>query len=755
MPALLTAERTGTLAHRESAGGTAQMLREGCDAIEAMAAERALVFVIDDLHWSDPATVDLLARLATRHGPSRLLVVGTYRPGDALRDGHPLTRVARELALHRWCAELALGPLDEADVRAYLEDLLGPDAMLPGLAGAIRRRTDGHPLFMVEVVADLARRGRLAKRGDRWQPNPQVAEADVPVPDTVRHLVEQTLDRLDPMSREILEVASVAGVDFPAAMVAAVLGLPAAAVDDACAELARQASFLWALGLDSPRSGAAPGLPTGTYRFFHALAREAVYDRIAPGRRAWLHRKLGELQERAGRTAARAPELARHFLEGRDGIRAARYLRQAAAVAMRGRRHAEAIVHLRAAAAALSELPPARRRARHELDVQVALGTALMLVKGYAAPEVEVAFSRARVLCHEAGNVPPPLPMLAGLWRYHQVAGNIGTAYDRARGLLERGRREGDPSLLLEAHRAMGMTLCVRGEPLSGQAHLEAGARLYEPESHGALARETEWDAGVMCLRYGALALWTVGLPDRARQQALRAIELARRSAHAPSLVAALVVGARLFQFRREPGRVRELAGEGLALAREHGFALRAAAATMLLGWARSAEGEAAEGLATLRAGFRAYEATGARDDRPYWLALVAEATGESGDLETAQRLVDEGLALARTEGLRAWEAELLRLRGDLALRAASRHAPARAAAGAEAALGQAVEIARSQAARTLELRAVTSLARLWQGRGRARTARDLLRRVYGEFGEGFDTADLRQARQVLEALPR
>ena len=740
MPGLLSPAAMETLRRRVGDTTRGRMLREMADALEVVTATRPLVLVLEDLHWSDQATLDLISWLARGRQPARLLVLGTYRPVDAIVRNHPLRATVLELTRQRRAQEMPLELLSEAAVARYLTARFPTVSMPPALVRAVHRRTDGNPLFMVTVVDALVHHGWLTEGADGWTARPGAEQAAMQVPPTLSEMVGQQFEVLAPDDRALLESASAVGLDFSAAAVAAGADLRFDDVEARCAELGRQRQFLEPCGSDTWSDGTV----SGRYRFIHALYQQVVYERVPAGRRAQLHRRIGARLEAAhGDAAEHAGELARHFMEGQDFERALGHLLRAAENAQSRAAYREAIVHLSQGLSVIERLPATAMRDRWELDFQAALAPLLMAVRGIAAPEVERAYTRARILSADVGDTEHLLPILSGLRLWHSVRGRPIDALALADQLGEVAHRE--PLFALPAHLAYGSVLYNLGQVTGARVHLDRAAELYDPEQHRGLARVIgHLDPGAMAYRYRAWTLWVQGYPAQARTSAETALDLARRLDHRPSIVASLVFLARLDQFVGDPIRARQHADEATVLAREQGFAQRLAAATILGGWAQVASGSSG-GLEVMQGGLADFRATGAVDDIPYWLALLADAQLTVGQIVAAADGLAEALAVIEASDLRVWEAEVRRLRGEARL-ASSPHARA----GAEADFRDALAVARRQDARSHELRAAMSLARLWLSTGRGAEARELLRPVYDWFTEGFDTRDLKAARELL-----
>jgi predicted ATPase len=382
-----------------------------------------------------------------------------------------------------------------------------------------------------------------------------------------------------------------------------------------------------------------------------------------------------------------------------------------------------------------------------------------------AAPDVERAYARARELCLQVGDAPQLSSVLFGLWWFYEVRADLRAARELAERLLDMARRRDDPADLVQAHRAMGHTLLWLGEFAPALDHFERAIALYDPRQHRSLAFTSGQEPGVLARGFASHVLWYLGYPDRALALMREALSLAREVAHPFSLAFALDHAAWLHQYRRGAAEARELAEEDVGFSGEQGFPFFLAQGTILRGWALAEQGRDAEGAAEMCQGLAAHEATGALLIRPYWLSLLARVHGRSTRAEDALRLLDEALAMMHDQHV--WEPELHRLRGELLLvrpgggddaGSLPTDAPAARRAGqaatrAEDCFRHALEVARGNQAKSLELRAGTSLARLWKDQGKCAEARDLLAPIYGWFTEGFDTPDLGEAKALLDAL--
>jgi predicted ATPase len=425
------------------------------------------------------------------------------------------------------------------------------------------------------------------------------------------------------------------------------------------------------------------------------------------------------------------------------------WLLGAAKRAMQRSANIEAIDHLRKGLELLRTIPDSPERDRLELDLQTHLGAAQTAAKGFAAPEVQDAYVRARSLCVSLEDPSQIFPVLRGLWVYHLVRAEWWQAQDLSEQMLELGERKNDVGYQLEGHRALGMTLLWRGELSRAREHFDLGCKAYDPEQHHRHAVVYGNDPGVACLAHGGYVLSVLGHLEQALATGEKAMALARRQAHPFSLVQALIYCAFIHHIRREPQQVLKLVKESTQLASEHGFPFWLAEAGMMKGWAECEQGAAHAGLAQVQQGFTKFLDTGALMDRPRWLSVLAEAYAKCSQPDAGLRALTQGLIVVDETGERFYEARLLGLQGDMLLLRGGVNAER----DAETAYLKSLEVARQQGAKVWELRTATSLTRLWRLQGRAGEGVDLLASLYGWFGEGFDTPDLVDAKVLLEGL--
>jgi predicted ATPase len=408
--------------------------------------------------------------------------------------------------------------------------------------------------------------------------------------------------------------------------------------------------------------------------------------------------------------------------------------------------HLETINHVTTGIELLKTLPDTPERTQHALTLYIALGAALLMTKGQAAPEVEQAYTQAHALCQQVGETPELVPVLLGLWRYYLARPQLHTARELGETLLRLAQPAHDSVLFIIAHYVLGATWLWLGALPAAHQHLEEGSALYTPDQRRALVFRLGNDPGVVCRVDTALTLWLLGYPEQALTRVHEALALAHELSHPYSLAFARCVAALVSQCRRDVLTVYEHAEAAIALSTEQGFPLWAAWGTSLRGWALALQGQGEAGIEQVRQGITSYRATGAALHIPYFCTVLADVCDHLGHPEDGLQALAEAHTLMEQHDERYWEAEICRLRGVLLLRHPG-------TSQAEAWLQRALDVARRQEAKSLELRAAVSLSRLWQQQGKQVEARELLAPIYNWFTEGFDTPDLQEARALLDEL--
>jgi predicted ATPase len=684
-----------------------------------------LLVVFEDLHWIDSETQALLDGLVESIPTARLLLLVNYRP-----------EYRHEWGSKTYYTQVRLDPLPPEGAEALLDALLGPGPSLRDVRRLLIARTQGNPFFLEESLRSLIETGALV--GDRGAYRLGRSVPTIEIPATVQAVLAARIDRLPEEEKDLLQTAAVVGRHVSFGVLEAIVDRPVNELRRNLASL-QAAEFLYEASV----------LPDLEYTFKHALTQEVAYQSLLRESRARRHEAIAQVLEQRfpGLAETRPDLLAHHYTEAGLGARAIPYWHRAGQRASERSAHLEAIAHLTRGLELVAILPVGAERIPQELELQAALAVSLMATRGFAAPEVGRAYARLRELCGHAGETAQVVDALAGLWAYHAVRAEFAVARELGEELLRLGQRGLDPELLLRAHHALQWTLFRMGEFAGALDHAERGIVLYDPGRHRAHAVRHGFDPSANLRIGGALTLWMLGHPDRALRWASDALALARELGHRHTLAQILYHAARLYQYLREPRIVAEHAEACVAVSEEQGFSFWRADGMKLLGWALAMQGRQAEGLVHLREGLSAYRGTGALSGVPYDLALFAEVCGRAGLVEEGLAALGEALGIVDRTGERNYEAELHRLQGELRLR---HEEPAEEP---ESCFRRALDIARRQGARSLELRAATSLARVVAGRGRRDDARTTLGDVYSQFAEGFDTAELKDAETLLKEL--
>jgi predicted ATPase/class 3 adenylate cyclase len=686
-----------------------------------------LLLIFEDLHWIDTETQAVLTSLVESLPTAQLLLLVNYRPDYQ----HPW-------GSKTYYSQIRLDPLAPASAAALLQALVGTDTSVTPLMPVLIGRTEGNPLFLEESVRSLVETQVLVGEHGAYrlaQPLP-----NMPVPATVQAVLAARIDRLPADEKQLLQAAAVLGKDVSVALLQATVESPWATVQHGLAHL-QAAEFLYEIAL----------FPEPAYTFKHVLTQEVAYNAVLLEQRRALHEHAAQAIEElwAERLAEHYHTLAHHYRCSGNLPKALDYMQRAAQQALERSAYAEALSFLRTALDLLTTLPETRERHQQELSIQMTLGIALRATQGGGAPAVERLYTRARALCEQIGEPTQLYRVLWGFWWVSNARGDYQRMRVLGEQLLSLAQRLHDPALLLEAHHALWTSLFSSGELAAARAHQEQGRQLYDPQRHRTYAAlYSGHDPGVCCHYRAAPVLWLLGYPEQAAASSQAALTLAQQLGHPYSLTHALYWAAVLHHLRREASLTQERAEAAITIATDQGFSGESLAqARLLQGWALTVCGHREEGLRQLRQTLGASRAARTRD-RAYHLALLAEMSAQVGQGATGLEALAEALATLAKSGARWWEAELHRLRGILLLQGAMPQP-----GEAEACLRQAIIVARRQQARSLELRAAMSLSRLWQQQGKRAEAYELLAPVYGWFTEGFDTADLQEARALLDAL--
>ena len=684
-----------------------------------------VLFIVEDLHWSDPSTLEFLTLLIDQGPTARLLTLLTCRPEFAVPWG-----------FRAHCLPLTLNRLPQPQAIEMIGRVAGGKALPPAVMSQIAVQTDGVPLFIEELTKMVLESGLLREGEtcyDLKGPLPPLA-----IPATLHDSLMARLDRLGPV-KAVAQQGATIGRTFAYDLLQAVAALDEATLQQGLRQLV-ETELVYQRGIP----------PQATYTFKHALIQDAAYQSLLRSTRQQYHQRIAQVvEDRFPETVETQPELlAHHYTEAGLSEQAIGYWQQAGQRASERSAYAEAIHHLTKGLELVSTLADPAAQAKHELAFQLTLGAALEATRGWAAPEVGHAYARAQEVCQQMAEAPERFRVLYGLWTFHLVRGDLLVACDLGTQLLRLAHQQHDVTRAVEAHFALATALMFHGAVAGTRTHVEESLRLSGCQQDA--SRTSRIIAGTRA--YGLIvagwALWWLGYPDQAAQRADAALAHAQELVHPVTLTWVFCHGAIISQFRRAVPATYERAEAAIALGTAQGFQHVVAWSTVLLGWALAMQGQGEVGITQMRQGLTDWQRTGAEMDRPHLLALLAEGYATVGQTELGLAILTEALATAEAHEQRFYEAELYRLKGVLLLaQSADQHAEAADC------WHQALVIARHQQARSLELRTAISLSRLWQQQGKHAEARELLAPIYGWFTEGFDTADLQEARALLEEL--
>jgi predicted ATPase/class 3 adenylate cyclase len=622
-----------------------------------------LILIFEDLHWIDNETQGFLDTLSESVASACLLLLVNYRP-----------EYRHEWGQKTYYMQLRLAPLGKDEAEEFLTFLLG-EQLLPlpsreragvrviddafqSLKRLILEKTEGTPFFMEEVVQTLAEEGVLS--GERGNYRLEKAPTELHISPTVQGVLTARIDRLSLEEKAFLHQLAIIGRQFPLSLIQQVVTQPEEELYRLLSSL-QSKEFLYE----------QPAFPEPEYLFKHALTQEVAYGTVLQERRKALHERTAQAIESlySSKLEDHYSELAHHYSHSGNTEKAMDYLQLAGQQAVQRSANAEAIAQFNAALELLKTLPDTPERTQRELDLQVILGPTLIATKGYAAPEVEKAYARARELCQQVGETSRLFPVLWGLWGFHFVRGEYRTARELAEQFLRLAQRQNDSAPAVQAHYVLGTTLHGLGEFVQARVHVEQASELYDPQQHRSLVfLYGGVNTQVECLSYAALTQWYLGYADRALERIPTVLALAQELAHPFSLTFALFHAAELHYLCRDRHAAQEQAAAMIALSQSQGFPETLVLGTILHGWAQAEQGQAEEGVAQLHQGLAALRAIGTEVYRPYYLAMLAEACGKAGRAEEGLTALAEALAAVEKTEERYYEAELYRLKGQLTL---------------------------------------------------------------------------------------
>ena len=699
--------------------------------LAGLARQQPVLMIVEDTHWIDPTSLEVFGRTVDRIKTLPVLLIVTFRP-----------EFTAPWAGRSHVMSLALNRLGEREAAAIITHLVGNKELPADVMAEIVERTDGIPLFVEEMTkAVLEAEGEgAARRTVAAVPFPALA-----VPASLHASLMARLDRLGP-AKELAQIGAAIGREFSHALLAAVVRKPEA-------ELLSTLDRLMAAGLLS-RQGVPPH---ATYLFKHALVQDAAYGTLLREPRRALHARIAEvLESQFAEIAERQPELlAHHCTEAGLIEKAAGLWGKAGQRSLERSALVEAVEQLTRAIGQIATLPATPALRREQIKLQVALANALMHTKGYAAPEARAAEERARLLIEQAEALgePPEDPLLLfsvlyGIWAAKYVAFNGDAMRELSAKFLALANREETTAPAMVGHRVMGFSQMLTGDFAEGRAHFDQSIALYDPAEHRPLATRFGVDVRVSVLSYRSIALWLLGCPEAALLDAQNAVKDARAIDQAAALMFSLLHASLTHILRGNHVSANAYANELVALADDKGALFWKALGILAQGCVSSLSGKASEAVRSFRSGITALRSTGATLWAPLHLSHLTRAYAELGQFDDAWHCIAEAIMAIETTKEKWWEVEVYRVAGELALQS-----PPSDATKAQAYFESALAVARKQQAKSWELRAAMSMARLWRDQGKRDKARDLLAPVYGWFTEGFDTLDLKEAKALLDEL--
>ena len=699
--------------------------------IKALAQHSPVLMIFEDAHWADPTSLEALGRVVDRIRALGVLLIVTYRPEfKPPWIGQP------------YVSALTINRLTRREVGTMIDLIIGNKPLPTGIRHDIIERAEGIPLFVEEMTKAVLEAGG---EGAAELTTTAVRSPSLSVPASLHASLMARLDRLS-SAKEVALIGAVIGREFSYALLAAITRKPEG-------ELASALDHLVAAGLLF-RQGV---LPYASYLFKHALVQDAAYSTLLGEPRRALHARVAEtLESKFAEVAASQPELlARHCTEAGLIEKAASLWGKAGQRSLERSALAEAAEQFKRALDLIAALPDTAALRHQQIKFQVALANSLMHTKGYASPDTKASFAQARLYVEraEALGEPPEDPLLLfsvlyGFWVGNYVAFNGDILRDLTAQFLALAEKQGATVPLMIGHRLMGTSLMATGDIAKSRAHYDKALGLYDPAEHPPLSTRFGQDVSVVILSYRSWTLWLLGYPEAALADTDHAIESAREMGQASTLIYALSHASFTHIFCGNYAAVNAQLDEAVTLAAEKSALAWKAFGMMHQGLLLALTGQASNAAQIMTSGINAWRSTGSTLWIPWYLPYLARAYAELGQFDNASRCIGEAMTTIQTTKERWCEAEVNRVAGEIALKL-----PQPVAAKAEAYFERALAVARQQQAKSWELRAAMSLARLWRDQGKPQQARELLAPVYGWFTEGFDTRDLKEAKALLEEL--
>lgn len=688
------------------------------------ASNQPVLLIFEDVHWIDPSTMELLNMIVERMDDARILLLATFRP-----DFSPPWHVDSNVT------SVALSRLSQTQTGEMVQHLLSTRRLSDELIDQVVSRADGVPLFVEELTKTVLESEQRRNPDEsstvpaRWLPS-------LSIPSTLQDSLMARLDQLA-AAKETAQLASALGREFSFEAIHAVSPLEESVLCDSLAQLV-ESELVYQKG--------AP--PQVTYTFKHALVQEAAYESLLRTTRQKYHREIGTFYEgQFNANLIDIPEIvARHYTRGNLPQQAISFWHKAGQRSIQRAEFVEAVDHLNNGLDLIQDLPVSTERDQQEVNLLTSLGIVLQVTRGYAAEEVDQAYSKARILCAPIGDSSQLFPVLRGQWVFYLLRADYQTAHELAQQLLDLAERDQNVAYRLEGNITLGMTLLFTGDFVNARTHLEQALNTYDRQLHQSHAWLYGSDPGVCGLSYLGRTLWFLGYPDQALRRSHQALELARQSPLPVNTAQTLAMLANVHQVRKEAPESEERIREAIHYAEEKGQPYWVALAKILEGWTLAVTGQGAVGIAQIYRSIESYRSMGATLGFSWFLTLLAEAHASQGEIEQGLSVLDEAQAHVKSTGELYYESEIYRVKGNMFLLQGEKQA----FDAAEDCFQQSIAIARRQNARSWELRSAVDLAALWDSQGKSREAHSLLAPIVDWFTEGPETTDLINARRLL-----
>ena len=728
----------------DTVGGSQERLKfEIAALLEELGRIQPIVLWFDDVHWADPSTTDLIGYVARRLNGMRAMIVATCRPSDLAQSRHPFLPLKLDLLGRGECRKVTPGLLDEAAIARYVASQFPEHAFPTGFTDLISHRTEGNPLFMVDLLRDLRRRHILRQQDGKWIITEELSALERELPQSVRSLIQRKMDALDDGDRRLLAAAAVQGIDFDSAIVAGALPLDEESVENALERLEREHALVRFV----EEAESSKRALTLRYRFAHHVYHQAFTESVRATRRVALSRAIAErLVARSCDVCDCAADIALLFEAARDGLRAAEYFNKAALAAAKLYAHDDTARLAQRGLALLEQEPDTPERAAVELDLQMTYGLAIKTSQGYALPAVGTAYARAHELCRKVSDPRRVIPVLMGLSAHHIVSGEITIARDVALEMRALFQRIGDPNLQMLGEWSLGAALFHLGELETSHQHLLRGLELYDPAFHHPRVWQTGIDPGIFCRAELSRTLTLRGYPNEGLRCAQQAVADARALEHPQAVAFALLFETFVHVARRDAAQVLRAYEELAEICVPRGIAQELQWGAPFRDRALVEMGHVEQGLAQMVESLNAQTITRSALLRPYYLVLYAGSLLRAKRLDEAQRALDESAQFARDTNQHAYDAEHARLQAEVFAATGQGESATRM-------YDEALRIARAQGARWLELRASRGYANQLAAAGRTSEARALLEPLCASLTDGHDTLDFVAAEALLRTF--